>query len=164
MSAARRYESDARAELQALRLRGVAGIVALVAGAWLLALPDWLPRVFGLAGCAFGVLWIVRWKRGAAPPSSTYLELRDDALVRRTGDAVEVVPWSDVRDVEVDEDRLVVRVDRAAAEPLWIEPRYGLALYALRDELRLAWRRTQEACVGADAERAAGMKVQRALE
>ena len=137
----RRYESDARAELQALRFKGIAGVVALVAGAWLLVLPDWLPRLFGFAGCAFGALWIRRWARGAAPPSSTYLELRDDALVRRTGDALEVVPWSDVHDVEVDEDRLEVRVERVGSDPLWIEPRYGLALYALRDELRLAWRR-----------------------
>lgn len=153
MSAPRRYESDARAELQALRLRGVAGVVAVVAGAWLLVLPDWLPRLFGLAGCMFGALWIARWKRGAAPPSSTYLELRDDALVRRTGGTVEVVRWADVRDVEVDEDRLVVRVDRGADEPLWIEPRYGLALYALRDELRLVWRRAQEAHARMSAER-----------
>lgn len=137
----RRYESDARAELQALRLKGIAGVVALGAGIWLLVLPDWLPRTFGFAGCAFGALWIRRWTRGAAPPSSAYLELRDDALVRRTGETVEVVPWSEVRDVEVDEDRLVVRVERAGSEPIWIEPRYGLALYALRDELRLTWRR-----------------------
>ena len=145
MSDTRRYESDARAELHGLRLRAAAGAVALLAGAWLLLLPGWLPRLFGAAGCGFGALWIARWRRGPAPPAGTYLEVTDDMLVRRTGDRVERTPWSEVRDVEVDEDALVVRVEREGADPLLIEPRYGLGLYALRDELRLAWRRAGEA-------------------
>ena len=110
------------------------------------------------------MLWIRRWTRGAAPPSSTYLELRDDALVRRTDEALEVVPCSEVRDVEIDEDRLEVRVERVGSEPLWIEPRYGLALYALRDELRLVWRRSQGARAGAGAAGVDGTGVQRRLE
>ena len=144
MTLPRRYELNARAELQALRLRGVAGLVALAASAWLLALPDVLPRLFALPGFAFGALWIARWRRGVSPPSEAYLELREDAFVRRSAERLDVVPWHEMRDVEVDEDLLVVRIERAGTEPLLIEPRYGLGLYALCDEVRLVWRSVLE--------------------
>jgi hypothetical protein len=145
VSEPRRYENDPRAEREVLRLRAAAGAVALVAGAWLVLLPDWLPRLFGVLGCGFGALWIARWRRGPTPATEAYLELSDAVLLRRTGDVVERVPWADVRDVEVDEDRLVVRVERQGETPMLLEPRYGLGLYALRDEVRLAWRRARDA-------------------
>lgn len=145
MSTPRRYEHDANAEREALRLRGAAGLLALISGAWLLLMPDLVARLFGIAGCAFGLIWLARWRRGAAPPSVTYLEVRDDALVRCEGAITDVVPWSDVNEIDVDEDRLLVRIERREGAPLRIEPRYGLGLYALADELRVAWRRAVDA-------------------
>ncbi len=144
MTLPRRYELDAKAELGALRLRGVAGLIAFGAGAWLLTLPQTLPRLFALAGCAFGALWIARWKRGVTPASEAYLELREDALVHLAAGRLDVVPWREVREIGVDEDLLVVRVERTDGASLLIEPRYGLGLYALCDEVRLVWRRVLE--------------------
>jgi hypothetical protein len=136
----RRYALDTEGERTALRLRGIAGLVALAASLWLLLLPHLLPRLLAVVGCAFGVVWLARWRRGVPRSGDGFLELRDDALVRRAEGREDVVPWRAMRDVQVDEDRLVVRVERLDAEPLLIEPRYGLGLYALCDEVRLVWR------------------------
>lgn len=140
MTLPRRYDADVRGELAGLRLRALAGVVALGAGAWLVALPYALPRFFGVAGVALGALWIARWWRAEPRAGEAYLELGTEDLVRHDAGRHDVIPWREIVDVDVDEDRLVVRIERARADPILIEPRYGLALYALRDELRLVWR------------------------
>jgi hypothetical protein len=53
-----------------------------------------------------------------------FLELGDDALRLSEGDRVQVVPWTDVVSVSVDEDRLRVSIARRAGPVLEIEPRY----------------------------------------
>jgi hypothetical protein len=131
----RRFELDVRGERETAALRLGAALLVVLASLWLLALPYPRLRLFSVAGFAFAALWLVRAARSRARTrlhAEHYLELGPDALRLCESDLVQVVPWPDVLSVEVDEDRLTVRVTRSGGPPLELEPRYrGLGVHAL---------------------------------
>ena len=130
-----RLPLDLPAERAIARLRVSAALLVSLASGWLLALPYPLPRAFAVAGFAFAVLWLVRavrMRRRIRGAADQYLELDRDALRLRDGEREELVPWSEVESIAVDEDRLLLRVARRAGKPLEIEPQYGgVGLYDL---------------------------------
>jgi hypothetical protein len=136
-----RFELDDRAERGATALRVGAALVTMLAGAWLLLLPYSVPRVFAVAGLCFAALWLVRAARarrmaklpaGAGPRD--YLELRPDALCMRNHGTEQVIPWGEVVSVAIDEDRLMVVVERKNASAIMLEPQYrGTALHPLAE-------------------------------
>jgi hypothetical protein len=130
-----RLALDAQSERQTASLRVVAALLALVAGCWLFALPYPLLYVFALASLAFAAIFLAsaaRMRKRSLHAQEHYLDLGPDALRVREGDRVQIVPWREVKSVRIDEDRLVVWVDRGTGPALELEPRYrGLSLHAL---------------------------------
>jgi hypothetical protein len=135
-----RFELDDRAEQGATALRVGAALVTMLAGAWLLLLPYSVPRFFAVAGLGFAALWLVRAARArrkaklpAAGPRD-YLELRPEALRLCQGGTEQVIPWGEVVSVAIDEDRLLVVVERKNASAIMLEPQYrGTALQPLAE-------------------------------
>jgi hypothetical protein len=67
------------------------------------------------------------------------LRLDEEGLHLEEGERRTDVPWGVVDAVEVDEDRLVVRVVRRGDDPLVVEPIWrGTSVYALADAVRAA--------------------------
>jgi hypothetical protein len=138
-----RFELDGRAERGATVLRVCAALVTMLAGAWLLLLPYSVPRFFAVAGLGFSALWLIRAQRArrkAKLPSEAepqdYLELRPDALCMRQSGAEQVIPWGEVVSVAIDEDRLLVVVERKNASAIMLEPQYrGIALRPLAEAM-----------------------------
>jgi hypothetical protein len=130
-----RFERDARGERAARRLRVGAALLVTFAGLWLLALPFAVPRAFGVAGLVFAALWIaraLRERRASQQPGEHCLELTADCLRLRDAERVQEVPWSEVESIWIDEDRLLVRVQRRSGAVLDLEPCYrGVGLQNL---------------------------------
>jgi hypothetical protein len=135
-----RLELDARAEREVTVLRSLAAIVLLIAGAWLFALPETVPRMFAAVGFVFAGLWLGRAARGRARNAEQHaLELGPEALSLREPGQERSVPWSSVESVAIDEDRLVVIVACKDAPPLELLPQYrGVGLHALGDSVQTA--------------------------
>lgn len=144
----RRLPKDARGERSVGRLRLLAAVLSAVAVAWLLVLTDfgWPAIVVALAVGVAARFWAKSWARTerailAAPAADLVFD--DDAL--RLGERA--LPWAAVARVELDNDRLLVRVVPAEGEgeTLELEPPYGgLGLDALGraiEEARRAARR-----------------------
>lgn len=136
-----RFELDDRAEQGATALRVGAALVTMLAGAWLLLLPYSVPRLFAVAGFCFAGLWLVRAVRARRKARllhpeepRDYLELRPEALCLRQGGTERVIPWGEVVSVAIDEDRLLVVVERKNASAIMLEPQYrGTALRPLAE-------------------------------
>jgi hypothetical protein len=136
-----RFELDVRNERAIATLR-LAGAVVVAGGVvWLVSLG---PGLIGIVLSVLGGLAALGWllvglrgrKRAAHQASAHYLELSDEGFVLADGARVERVSWSEVRSVAVDEDRLVVRVERDDKAGLVVEPRYrGQSVYSLSDAL-----------------------------
>jgi hypothetical protein len=135
-----RFELDARAQREVAGLRFALGLVLLVAGVWLFALPYLLPRLFAAAGFVFAGLWLLRGLRAQHVAVDQYvLELGPDALSLREAGVERSVAWRDVESIAIDEDRLVLIVTRNDAPPLEIEPHYrGVGLHELGDTVQRA--------------------------
>jgi len=140
-----RFELDRRAEgsTAALRLTG-----AVVVGAGATAIAAGGPGVLGWIVAGVGGLaavgWVFAWRRGRARarrPEAWFLSLGRRELVLAEGPKRLQIPWDEVKAVEVDEDRLVVRLRCRAGAPVDIQPRYrGVGLHGLADALREARR------------------------
>jgi hypothetical protein len=133
---------DVRNERAIAWLR-IAGAVVVAGGViWLLSLG---PGLIGITLSVLGGLAALGWllvglrgrKRAAEQAGAYYLEVSDEGFVLADGPRVERVSWGDVRSVAVDEDRLVVRVERTGEKPgVVVEPRYrGQSVYALAEAL-----------------------------
>ena len=133
-----RLTLDRAAERDTGLLRLGAAIVTLIGVAWLATfdLPAWAVALVAIAA-AVAVMWVglyVRARRRVATADAQYLETRPDGLTHASGATVREVSWTEVDAVEVDEDRLFLRVDLKDGEPLVIEPIYGgLGVYELFD-------------------------------
>lgn len=143
--APRRFELDVHAERSTglLRLGGAALVGACAV--WIaLSDPSALGWVAALVAALASVGWVVSWRRGrkrARRAGEWYLELGPEALVLAEGGDRLQVPWSEVERVLVDEDRLVVRLERAGQAPLDIQPRYrGVGLEELGAAIHAAHR------------------------
>jgi hypothetical protein len=121
----RSFERDAAGERAIAALR-IAGAIGVLAGAgWLVAVhPSPRAVAFAVLGAIVGLAWIGAFVRGRRRARERVaLHLRPDALVIEvSGEECASIPWSQVRRIRVDEERLVVRVEREGNEPLVVEP------------------------------------------
>ncbi len=130
---------DVRAERAdaSLRLAGavVCGLGALTIAALEPTLVGWVVvLVASLASVGWAASYAGARRRTSVPIRYT-LTLGADALALCEAGRVETLRWEAVRAVDVDEDRLVVRVHRReGGAPLVLEPRYeGVSVYALAE-------------------------------
>lgn len=120
-----------------------AGLVA-VAGAWLLVVAShWMHTLFGALallaalGYAAAAGHHARRRRNAG---QWYLGLYEHGLLLAEGERHAWVPWEQVREVEVDEERLQLCIERVNEPPLRLEPVYeGVDLPGLERMVRNAW-------------------------
>ncbi|UJR80551.1 hypothetical protein [Sandaracinus amylolyticus] len=148
MSPYRTFEHDTYNEGSVALLRSVAIVVVLLSiGGLALGLRNWVGLLFsivGLAACAAWVALVGRSRRRAR--GNVSLRLEPDALRFVDGATTIELPWSEITAVEVDEDRLDVRVARHDADPLRIEPMFrGASVYDLADAISAAWRASASA-------------------
>ncbi len=125
-------------------LRIAAAIVATCAAiAIVLSRPPPFAWLCVAAALAVSVFWLVngaRARRRAADAAGHRIVLSNRALTLLEGSTERSVPWDRVEALEVDEEKLVVRIDVAAEPSVVIEPRYGqLGVYDLAEVLRRAW-------------------------
>ncbi len=110
-------------------LRMIATLPALLGGLWLLWIADsLLLRVLAVAGVVFSVIWVGLARRSVRQVASAgdhYLDIGDRGLTLKAGAQSRSLPWSEVDAVEIDEDRLAVRVRVRGADSLLVEPQYG---------------------------------------
>jgi hypothetical protein len=148
MHSPRRLRRSARHEREHALLLGAAAALCVLTSLWLLAVGGTWPRLFALAGLGFGWLFALRarraWGAAAAAPDS-FLELAAAGLRVCDGGQGQLLPWSQIRAVDVDEERLVVAlVGQDGRKLLEIEPCYGdLGVHDLRDTLTAAWQAAQ---------------------
>lgn len=125
----RHLPKDRAADRGVGRLRLVAAVVSAIAVLWLLALTSfsWWALVVATVVAIAARFWIASWSRIEKSPSPD-LVLTSDGL--ELGAAR--IAWSSVERVELDQDRLLVRVvtkGETNDDPLEIEPPYdGLGL------------------------------------
>jgi hypothetical protein len=120
---------DVREVRDRMRLRLIASLPAFMGGLWLLWIADsLLLRILAVAGLVFAAVWVRLARRSVGQLASAgdhYLDIRDRGLTLKTGAAERSLTWSEVDAVEIDEDRLVVRVRVRGADSLIVEPQYG---------------------------------------
>jgi hypothetical protein len=134
---------DAAAERSTGRLRLVAA-AATLAGAIGIALAS--PPAAGWACAALGLLaslmWVGMWARArrvVRDEERHYLALEPGGLRLSEGASETRVPWDEIDEIEVDEDRLVLQVKRTTGAPVRVEPRYGgLGVHDLEAAVRRA--------------------------
>ena len=133
-----RFELDVGAQRGVARLRAGAALLALFASAWLFRLPELVPRLFALAGVAFGGLWLARIARAPArSPQAHFLEIGPRALTLAQGGPPQLVSWPDVESVAIDQDRLLVVISRRNAPALELSPDYrGVTLDGLAQRIQ----------------------------
>lgn len=140
------FRHDTRAERSVGTLRLIAAVAVAGATIWAAFLQPGGLCWLGIVASWLAVIgWIVAWRasrRRAASTGAHYLALREAGLALAEGGPEIVIPWSEVTSVDVDEEKLVVRIARRDAAPLPIEPRYqGASVYTLRDAIDAARQR-----------------------
>jgi hypothetical protein len=139
-----RYEVDVSAERADGRLWLATAVVCGTAGVWLLiAGSSTVTFLVGVSGVLAGLGGIAAWqrrRRRAPRAKDEWLEVAPDALTLADGTDRHHVEWSEVTGVEVDEEKLVLRVERCGRPPVVVEPRYrGAGLHELEAVVRRAW-------------------------
>jgi hypothetical protein len=134
---------DRSSERAVAALRLTAAVVVVGGAVWL-ALVAEDPKLWVCSGAAFvaSLAWLAMGlrARGRIRDAARHrLVLDPQALTLVEGPLERRVPWADVRQIEVDEERLVVRVSIAGGEPVIIEPRFGgLGVHDLEAAVRRA--------------------------
>ncbi|MFW5920421.1 MAG: hypothetical protein ACOCUS_01175 [Polyangiales bacterium] len=136
----RRFELDVAAERSTGALRVVAALVVLLAAGWVAASdPGLVAGLVAALGALAALGWIAvgaRSRRRMRARERWYLEVDRQGLRLARGGAPLEVPWESVESVEVDEERLVLRLRRRGAEPVEIPPVWrGIGLHELGDVL-----------------------------
>lgn len=120
---------DVREVRDRMLLRMVASLPAFAGGVWLLWIADsLLLRVLALAGVVFSVIWVVMARRSVRQllrAGDHYLDIGTGGFTFMAGAEQRFVTWSDLEAVEIDEDRLLVRLRVTGADPILVEPQYG---------------------------------------
>lgn len=120
---------DVREVRDRMRLRSIASLPALGGGLWLLWIANnLLLRVLAIAGIVFAVIWVALTRRHLtqlAHAADHYLDISPAGLTIQSGAQVRSVAWSDIDAVEIDEDRLAVRLRVQHGSAIAIEPQYG---------------------------------------
>ncbi len=135
-------------EVQAVRdasyLRLGGAIVCVVMAAWLAMIqPSWRIGIFAALGVIVAAFWVRSFlmsRRRLNDGQTRQLALEPGQLqLHDGGDEPLTIAWEAVRGVDVDEDRLEVRVHHPGG-PLYIEPVYGgLGVYELEELVRAAF-------------------------
>jgi hypothetical protein len=126
-----------------MRLRLIASLPAFAGGLWLLWIGDsLLLRSLALAGVVFSTIWVVMARRSVGQLLSAgnhYLDIGADGFTLLSGAQKRFVTWSEIDAVEIDEDRLAVRLRIRGADSLLVEPHYGeLGLRELAETIERA--------------------------
>jgi hypothetical protein len=143
-----RYQVDPRDELWLARLR-LACIALAIPGAGLVLLGEVPIPVFmaALLALLISLVWHRQAKKAllrSKAPDRFYLAIHEHGFWLSEGEAPQFVPFSDVRDIAIDEEHLDIVVSRDQ-DTIRIEPRYpGVAIHALMDRLRSAWLVTRD--------------------
>ncbi|RLB45668.1 MAG: hypothetical protein DRJ42_29410 [Deltaproteobacteria bacterium] len=144
MILARRFLLDRSAVVATRRLRLASAVVILAANGWLLASePSGLAIAVGAISVLVALGWIAASVRTAAylrDHRADHLSLDTDGLRLADGSVRHHIGWTNVTDVEIDEEKLVVCVSRRDAPPLRLQPRYqSVSLDELGQAVREAW-------------------------
>lgn len=139
-----RLELDRRAQRELGAVRSFAAGLVAVAGSWLLVVAThWIHTLFGAFALLAALGYTVaagRHARRRRDAGQWHLALYENGLLLAEGERHAWVPWTQVREVEVDEERLQLCVERGNAPPLRIEPVYaGVDLPGLERRVRDAW-------------------------
>ena len=134
---------DVREVRDRVRLRMLASLPALAGGAWLLWSSEGvLLTVLALAGLVFATVWVLLARRSVAQLAGSndhYLDIGESSLTIRAGSVERSLAWSEIRAVEIDEDRLVVQLRLHPEGSVAVEPQYGaLGLRELAETLETA--------------------------
>lgn len=134
---------DVREVRERMRLRLIAALPAFAGGVWLLWTSEGvLLAALALAGVVFATAWVLLARRGVAQLGGSeehYLDIGESSLTIRAGANLRSLPWSEIRAVEIDEDRLVVQLRLRHEGSVAIEPQYGaLGLRELAETLEKA--------------------------
>lgn len=134
---------DRRIVAEFAYLRLGAAIVCTAGAIWLFAIgAGTFLRGVGLAAFAIAAAWVysfVKARRALASADDQFLALEPERL-RMVGakNSVEV-PWSDVEQVELDEDLLLIRL-RTSSGDVVIQPEYGgLSIFELAEAVNRAF-------------------------
>jgi hypothetical protein len=144
-----RLELDVGVDRSVAGLRTLGAVAVLPASALLaLVRPDGPGLILASLGALFGVGWIFaarRSRRRVGEAARHALVLTRDGLTLEQGEGAVDLAWREVTEVDVDEERLQVRVHRRGGDPLRIEPHFrgptaeGLGVYALQERVDAAW-------------------------
>ncbi len=144
MILARRFDPDHAALAATRRLRVVSAVLVLGASAWIFASePSGVAVALGAIGCLVAFGWMAASTRtwiSARDHAADHLLLAADRLTLADGKIRHHIDWTEVTDVKVDEERLVVLVTLRGARALRIQPQYqGVSLDELGQAVREAW-------------------------
>lgn len=123
----------------------VGAIVIAVCAIWLvvvtrMTLAHWLVVAIAALVSLVWIAMFARARRRLASPDRHELRLTPDELVLVEGPREERLAWGEIARIEVDEDRLVVRIEAPGRDPMTIEPRYGrLGVTELERAIRAAY-------------------------
>jgi len=153
-----RFATDPRDQRDLARVRMASALLASVAAIATffgkLPIPAFLVALLGLV---ISMVWLRQARRAAASarrsaPEALVVHALGFALDE--GERTHWVPWRNVLNVEVDEERLDIVVQQSDADPLRIEPRYpGVEIHELVRTLEDARHRAQGAGEGAPPSR-----------
>lgn len=140
MSAPRRFELDRRAEREIAGLRLGSAILLLPVSVYVLAVDAPMgAKTLAVVGLFGSLIWSLSWvrsRRHLRDAERHYLSLSEDGLTLCLGGDERSVAWASVRDVDVDEDRLVIVVSLDDGQRLDVPPGWeGIGLDGLRDLL-----------------------------
>jgi hypothetical protein len=120
---------DVREVRDRMLLRLIASLPAFAGGLWLLWIADTLLlRALAVSGVVFAAIWVVLARRSVRQllrAGDHYLDIGAGGFTLMSGAEQRFVAWSDLDAVEIDEDRLVVRLRVRGADSLIVEPQYG---------------------------------------
>ncbi|NOY93299.1 MAG: hypothetical protein GXP55_19100 [Deltaproteobacteria bacterium] len=146
-------ELDIQAERSVSRLRLLAAtLVGSSSLAILFGSPSTFGVVVGLLGLGASVGWVVAFRRSGARVRERdcyFLQLDDRGLRLARGGEPRELAWSEVRELQVDEERLVVVLQLRDGQTLDIPPIFrGYGLYEIEDLLKARLRAASTASHG----------------
>lgn len=122
----RRFALDRRSEREVAALRLGSALLLLPAATYVLTTDAPIGAkglaIIGIVGAVFWVLSWMRTRRHLHDAERYYLSMSDSGFTLCLGGDERSVTWASVRDVEVDEDRLVAVVSMQTGETLDIPP------------------------------------------
>lgn len=136
---ARRLELDAGAELSVRRLRLLAASIVGTSAGYLVLTGSGFPRALGALSFMAVAFWLLASRRASqrlANRERYYLTLDGEGIELAVGAQSTHVRWHEIERGLVDEDKLVVRLERRERPALELEAQWsGLGLYGLLEEI-----------------------------